>query len=1032
MSQVSSSPPRAPPIKYTAPLGTRWAKEMAAAGGNGAFDLPTDPKTIGPWILGECVGKGASGRVKIAKHRDTGQLAAVKILPVTPLVNSRTSLATKQAKSERQRLGIDKEITMMKLMNHRNIMRLYDVYENDKDLFLVLEYVEGGELFDFLVNRGRLPKHEALVYFKQIIYGLNYAHTFSIIHRDLKPENILIASLSPPLIKIADWGMAAFAPPFFQLETYCGSPHYASPEIVNGEKYQGNATDIWSCGVILYALLTGRLPFDDKNIRILLEKVKSGKYQTPDWIDPLAKNLLERMLVVDVQKRITIPEILSHPWFNNPATSSDNHNATLVMPPQLPPSPSTLARPIASRALIDPELLMSLRIIWGRHADSHGESIMRDLCSPAGEGVHAKAFYFLLGQYRDDSMRNNLSDKIARERDATGRSRANFNSGWELDSSIVNKNYTGTRSRMVSVDPAPYSRNPAAFGPVSASVAPSMRRGGSAVSGNSTSRERAPSPAGPRAPATGTRSDRKTKGPTHQGAHRVSSPAQPGSGFGRGGPRPQPPRSGYTYHQPVTKGDVSTIQFPRQPRPTDLVIDRRPKSAMDLLTSDPSKRMSTLVSAGDPSTAASDTSAAEAQVLPFVPATTIHAPTPISVSRPPLEIDTPIGPDFPNVCGPRPTTVKESNATDGREAIVHRLSAQNLAALSDTGPPHGGRWSQVAPVQARGRRVTSRRIISRIYEGEDKENHLGAESGWTTVVAEELGDRSVGLGMNRDVRRDVGNVIHLLDGVIVKGRMEKDKKSRPPTLDFRSLDQKRPTASPIALSTSVNTNSKSPLTSPVVGELKGWFSNLFNWKIFPANGQGGVLYSTDDVSKTRADIGRLLECLGVIVEGGGFNRGMSLGDCAGPLKCRAEDLSGDGGTFLNLKPVRFRVEFSFILPTPNQSLASPNKNSYFLAAPSANPYFAATPTGSSPRARTSVLINKSSHITPVSSPNMGIEFPPGCTTAVVFIHEKGSASSFRTLWRRLKEIYADGSTTFPICSPAITNTPLTEYPERLV
>jgi len=306
MPQVSSSPPRAPPIKYTAPLGTRWAREMAAAGGNGAFDLPTDPKNIGPWILGECVGKGASGRVKIAKHRDTGKLAAVKILPVTPLVNSRASLATKRAKSEWQRLGIDKEITMMKLMNHPNIMRLYDVYESEKDLFLVLEYVEGGELFDFLVNRGRLPPEEALVYFKQIVYGLNYAHTFSVIHRDLKPENILIASLSPPLIKIADWGMAAFAPPFLQLETSCGSPHYASPEIVNGEKYQGNATDIWSCGVILYALLTGRLPFDDENLTTLLDKVKTGKYKTPDWIDPVANSLLERMLVVDVQKRITV------------------------------------------------------------------------------------------------------------------------------------------------------------------------------------------------------------------------------------------------------------------------------------------------------------------------------------------------------------------------------------------------------------------------------------------------------------------------------------------------------------------------------------------------------------------------------------------------------------------------------------------------------------------------------------------------------------------------------------------------------
>ena len=306
MPVVSDSPPRAPPIKYIAPLGTRWDKEKVAAGGAAAFDLPTDPKNIGPWILGECVGKGASGRVKIAKHRRTGQLAAVKILPIAPLVSSRASLATQQAKSDKQRLGIDREITMMKLMNHPNIMRIYDVFEGDKELFLVLEYVEGGELFDFLVNRGRLPPNEALIYFRQIVYGLNYAHTFSIIHRDLKPENILIASLQPPLIKIADWGMAAFAPPTLQLETSCGSPHYASPEIVNGEKYQGNATDIWSCGVILYALLTGRLPFDDKNVRSLLSKVKSGKYEMPTWIDPLAKDLLSRMLIVDVKKRITV------------------------------------------------------------------------------------------------------------------------------------------------------------------------------------------------------------------------------------------------------------------------------------------------------------------------------------------------------------------------------------------------------------------------------------------------------------------------------------------------------------------------------------------------------------------------------------------------------------------------------------------------------------------------------------------------------------------------------------------------------
>lgn len=304
MSATNNDPPRAPRVKYATPLGTRWEKEKAAAGTD-AFEYPDDAKYVGPWIIGECVGKGASGRVKIARHRRTGQLAAVKILPLAPFLTSR-SAANAQAKAEKQRLGIDREIIMMKLMNHPNIMRIYDVYEGEKELYLILEYVEGGELFDFLVNRGRLPPLEALAYFKQIVYGLSYAHTFSIIHRDLKPENILIHSLNPPLIKIADWGMAAFAPPTLQLETSCGSPHYASPEIVNGHKYTGTATDIWSCGVILYALLTGRLPFDDKNVRTLLTKVKVGKYDMPSFVDPMAKDLLSRMLIVDVNKRISV------------------------------------------------------------------------------------------------------------------------------------------------------------------------------------------------------------------------------------------------------------------------------------------------------------------------------------------------------------------------------------------------------------------------------------------------------------------------------------------------------------------------------------------------------------------------------------------------------------------------------------------------------------------------------------------------------------------------------------------------------
>jgi serine/threonine protein kinase len=302
--------PRPPPVQYEAPLGTRWQKEKAAAGGEHAFEFVDDPKYIGPWILGECVGNGASGRVKIAKHRRTGQLAAVKILPLEPSLSSRASLRTRDAKSEKFRLGIDREIITMKLMRHPNIMRIYDVYEGERELYLVLEYVEGGELFDFLVNRGRMHPERALMYFKQIIAGLNYAHTFSIVHRDLKPENILIQSIEPPIIKIADWGMAAFNPPSSQLGTSCGSPHYASPEIVNGEKYCGPMSDIWSCGVILYALLTGRLPFDDKDVRKLLAKVRVGHYDLYEWIHPQARDLIARMLVVDVTKRITVRSYL--------------------------------------------------------------------------------------------------------------------------------------------------------------------------------------------------------------------------------------------------------------------------------------------------------------------------------------------------------------------------------------------------------------------------------------------------------------------------------------------------------------------------------------------------------------------------------------------------------------------------------------------------------------------------------------------------------------------------------------------------
>lgn len=817
MSSITSSPPRAPPIKYVAPLGTRWAKEKAAAGGAKAFDLPTDPKQIGPWILGECVGKGASGRVKIAKHMHTGQLAAVKILPVAPLVNSRASLATQQAKSDKQRLGIDREITMMKLMNHPNIMRLYDVYEGDKELFLVLEYVEGGELFDFLVNRGRLPPGEALSYFKQIIYGLNYAHTFSIIHRDLKPENILIASISPPLIKIADWGMAAFAPPSLQLETSCGSPHYASPEIVNGERYQGNATDIWSCGVILYALLTGRLPFDDKNVRTLLSKVKSGKYDMPTWIDPLAKDLLGRMLVVDVKKRISvcfffyqefdrfsaisqIPEILSHAWLSAVMTIGKPAPPQIAMP-FLPPSPSTLARPIATPSLIDPELLSSLRVIWGRHTDPHGELLKRDLCSPAGRGVHAKAFYFLLRKYRDETLRNNASgNDETRETDenlATGSTKLDL--GWELDLSRVTKRYEGTRSRgntlTVIAQPTPHSRTPPPSSAPTSRAPPAMSRTGTSSSTQSSIRERPASPAGPRAlqrhKTEQWRSQAQSSG---HGMFNLSVPApapRPTSslGIGRGGPRPLPPRRGYTL--PNTTPDPHSM-------------------------SGETKLSSARVSQAQLSVASQQQRAlpsrAPSPVLPFTTADTsgppsaiAYAPIPLSLSAGVVDLNMDIGFEFdlslltsPKTRDPRQTAdqiaenIDDSAANAVTGSIGSRLetgpednyvstiepgqnTTANRRARSSTTP-----CEQKSSTRGETRTPQTQRAAARASDANcDKENKSVGEDGWSYVSHEEIRNTGVGLGVGRDLRREIGNVVYPGEGVVgAKGKLKERKNRR--------------------------------------------------------------------------------------------------------------------------------------------------------------------------------------------------------------------------------------------------------------
>lgn len=256
---------------------------------------------IGNYRLGTTLGVGSFGKVKLAEHEPTGKKVAVKIL-------NRQKIRAQQMEEKLKR-----EIKILKMCLHPHIIRLYEVIETATDVFVVTEYSSGGELFDYIVERGRLAEGEARRFFQQIISGVEYCHKHMIAHRDLKPENLLLDEHSN--VKIADFGLSNCMRDGWFLKTSCGSPNYAAPEVISGKLYAGPEVDIWSCGVIMYALLCGTLPFDDESIPYLFRKIKGGIYILPSYLSDSSKDLISKMLVTDPLKRINISEIRRHPWF---------------------------------------------------------------------------------------------------------------------------------------------------------------------------------------------------------------------------------------------------------------------------------------------------------------------------------------------------------------------------------------------------------------------------------------------------------------------------------------------------------------------------------------------------------------------------------------------------------------------------------------------------------------------------------------------------------------------------------------------
>lgn len=257
-------------------------------------------KSIGHYVLGRTIGEGTFGKVKLGTHILTGEKVAVKILEKDRIAEV--------ADVER----VAREIHILKMLRHPNIIQLYEIIETPKQLYLIMEFCSGGELFDYIVAHTKVKEKEACRFFLQLLTGVEYIHKLGIVHRDLKPENLLLDHQRG--IKIVDFGLSNTYKPGETLKTACGSPCYAAPEMIAGKRYLGLRVDIWSCGVILFALIGGYLPFEDPNTGQLYKKIMSGEYQSPKFTSMEAKDLIAGILCTDPDKRFTIEQIREHPW----------------------------------------------------------------------------------------------------------------------------------------------------------------------------------------------------------------------------------------------------------------------------------------------------------------------------------------------------------------------------------------------------------------------------------------------------------------------------------------------------------------------------------------------------------------------------------------------------------------------------------------------------------------------------------------------------------------------------------------------
>lgn len=260
---------------------------------------------VGPYEVRAELGKGTTGTVHVAKHCGTREEFAIK------------RIANARIDDEK----IQQEVGNQRRVDHEHVIKIQEVIEEAGDVYIVMELAAGGDLAAYVSKRRRRPEIEARLLFEKIVLGVQHCHDRGVAHRDLKLENIFLDAKGD--VKIGDFGLAADMREGELLKGPVGSPHFAAPELLNLDtEYAGRPIDVWSCGVVLYALLCGALPFDDCHLPRLFKSIKKGEYTLPRHLSDHAKDLIAKMLIVDPSERIPMADVLEHEWFKQDLTVS--------------------------------------------------------------------------------------------------------------------------------------------------------------------------------------------------------------------------------------------------------------------------------------------------------------------------------------------------------------------------------------------------------------------------------------------------------------------------------------------------------------------------------------------------------------------------------------------------------------------------------------------------------------------------------------------------------------------------------------